>query len=204
MKKILLTLLTLTIFNFCNAQAVTKKKKSVKKPTNTIKFTPPKIVLDEEVTPDEKVILTNDSENVEENKPSYAESKDTIAILKRPPLPPIPKGSVVKANKIAAEFVKNRIVASKKYKNYKYSFTVEGIVKDVKEIKTETFLSDYNFIIILDGFPASMDVQCKISDVRKKNKLSKGMKAVFMAYYESVRDNAVILNCIYIENPTYE
>jgi hypothetical protein len=204
MKKIVLALLTLTIVNFCNAQAVTKKKKSVKKPANTIKFTPPKIVLDEEVTPDEKVILTNDSENEEENKPGNTIAKDTIAILKRPPLPPIPKGSVVKANKMAAEFVKNKMVASKKYKNFKYSFTVEGVVKDVKEIKTETFLSDYNFIITLDGFPAAMDVQCKISDVRKKNKLSKGMKAVFMAYYESVEDNAIVLNCIYLENPTYE
>jgi hypothetical protein len=201
MKKILLSLLTFSIVNVCSAQAVTKKKKLAKKPTNTIRFTPPKMVLDEEVTADEKVILTTDSVNVQENKPTYGESN----YIPPPPPPPIPKGSVViKANKIAAEFVKSKTIASKKYKNYKHSILIEGIVKEVKNGKEEYGVPDYNLIIILEGSPTSMDVHCKVRNLKNVNKLSKGMKAMFMAYYESVEENVIVLNCIYIENPTYE
>jgi hypothetical protein len=116
----------------------------------------------------------------------------------RPPMPPIDRKWLFKAKTLASEYVRNRSLADKKYKN-KPGTVFEGIVKEIKETDEHGIT-----IIILDGAPANIDVQCEVLNSFSIKRLKKGMKATFIARCKGVNGNVILSGCIYIEKPTYE
>ncbi len=116
-----------------------------------------------------------------------------------PPPPPIRKEWLVKASKLAADYVLNRSLADKKYKKNHGLIVVEGIVKEIKETDDHGIT-----IIILDGAPSKIDVQCEILNSFKIKNLKKGMKVTINANCDGINGHVILSQCIYIEKPTYE
>jgi hypothetical protein len=131
-------------------------------------------------------------------KEGKEKNKDKLSYPPPPPPPPINKKWLVKANKLASDFSINRSLADKKYKINSW-IIVEGIVKEIRETDEHG-----TTIIILNGAPAKIDVQCEILNSFKIKNLKKGMKAIFDARCAGVNGNVILSKCIYIEKPTYE
>ena len=120
-------------------------------------------------------------------------------VIPPPPLPPpINKKWLVKASKLASDYILNRSLADKKYKNGSM-IVVEGIVKEIKEPGEHGIT-----IIILDGGPSKIDVQCEVLNGYKLKNLKKGMKATLNANCDGFNGNVILSRCIYLEKPTYE
>ena len=135
---------------------------------------------------------TNKKPLVKANKPL----SDEIPPLPSPP--PINKKWLVKASKLASDYRLNRSLADKKYKNGSL-IVIEGILKEIKEPGEHGII-----IIVLDGGPSKIDVQCEVLNGYKIKNLKKGMKATLNAHCYGLNGHVILSGCIYIEKPTYE
>ncbi len=141
---------------------------------------------------------SNAINNVDSGLAVPAGPPDTTLPPPPPPPPPIPREDIIEAKKLAADYAAGQSLADKKYKKQDYPIFVEGIVKDIKET------DDYGVLIILDGAPSPIDVQCEILNKRRTRNLTKGMKALFMAHCDGLKGNVILSGCFYVQNPTYE
>jgi hypothetical protein len=128
----------------------------------------------------------NERKERNQDKPSYPP---------KPPPPPIRREWLVKASKLALDYILNQSLADKKYKKNNGLIVVEGIVKEIKETDEHGIT-----IIILDGAPSKTDVQCEILNSHKIKNLKKGMKATFNAHCDGINGKVILSRCIYIEN----
>jgi hypothetical protein len=128
---------------------------------------------------------------------SKKENRD-ISYPPPPPMPPINREWLVKSNKLASDYMLSRSSADKKYKN-KAGIIVEGIVKEILG-PDESGIT----IIILNGAPAKINVQCEVLSRYRIKSLKKGMKATFIARCKGINGNVILSDCIYVEKPTYE
>jgi tRNA_anti-like len=133
---------------------------------------------------------TNERKKRTKDKPSY---------LPKPPPPPIRREWVVKASKLASDYILNQSLADKKYKKDGRLIIVEGIVKEIRETDDHGIT-----IIILNGAPSKIDLQCEVLNSYKIKNLKKGMKAIFHAHCDGKNGNIILSQCLYIEKPTYE
>jgi tRNA_anti-like len=124
--------------------------------------------------------------------------KQVVPSLPRPALPPINRKWIVKANKLASDYLRNRSLADKKYKKGAF-IVVEGIVKEIKEPGGHGITT-----IILDGGASKIDVQCEVLNSFQIKNLKKGMKATLDAHCNGFNGNVILSGCVYIEKPTYE
>jgi hypothetical protein len=145
---------------------------------------------------EDKISIARNFEKAANGIVSQHSTMDTVP--PRPSPPPINRKWLFKANKLAADYKLNRLVADKKYKKGSL-IVVEGIVKEIKEPGEHGITT-----IILDGGTSAIDVQCEVLNSFKIKNLKKGMKATLNAHCNGFNGNVILSGCIYLEKPTYE